>query len=156
MRHSSVVMRALPRKNGGRKRAAGFKSFDQLAFPGGLTEGIRRLTAHDLGTIESAVVFLEVDPHFFRSGYIKEDLLEHLRWAPLDQDQKRRLQQVILMRVRDPRTRREFRRYCRLAPFVTDPQFEEEIAKLAGPTGIKPKHAKWVLEHIRQAERMKS
>jgi hypothetical protein len=126
--------------------------YDQLAFPGGITEGMRRLAAHDPGAIESAVVFLEVDPFFFRSGYIKEDLLERIRWVPLDPDQKRRLQQVILARVRDPRARREFRRYCRLAPFITDPEFEKEIAKVAGPTGTKPKRAQWVLEHLRQGK----
>jgi hypothetical protein len=124
--------------------------YDQLAFPGGISEEMRRLKDHDPGAIESAVAFLEVDPFFFRSGYIKEDLLEHLRWAPLDQDQKRRLQQVILARIRDPKTRREFRRYCRLAPFITEIEFEKEITRLAGPSGAKPKRAQWVLEHLRQ------
>ena len=124
--------------------------YDQLAFPGGISEQMRRLATDDPGAIESAIVFLEVDPLYFRSGYIKEDLLERLRWAPLDEGQKRRLQQVILQRIRDPKTRREFRRYCRLAPFVTGPEFENEIAKLAGPSGAKPKRAQWVLDHLRQ------
>lgn len=126
------------------------QDWDQLAFPGGITEGMRRLVANDPGAVESAVVFLEVDPFFFRSGYIKEELLERLTWASLDQDQKCRLRQVILARVRDPKAGREFRRYCRLAPFVTDPAFEQEIAKLAGPSGAKPKRAQWVIEHLRQ------
>jgi len=126
------------------------EDYDQLAFPGGITEGMRRLAEHELGAIESAVVFLEVDPFFFRSGYIKEDLLERLRWVPLDEDQKMHLQQVIVARIRDPKNRREFRRYCRLAPFVTDVDFEKEISRLAGPSGTKPKRALWVLEHIRQ------
>jgi hypothetical protein len=112
---------------------------------------MRRLATHDPAAIESAVQFLEVDPVFFRSGYIKEDLLERLRQAPLDENQKRRLKQVILARVRDPKTRREFRRYCRLAAFVTDDLFEEEIAKLTGLSGVKSKHAQWTLEHLRQA-----
>jgi hypothetical protein len=74
------------------------ESYDQLAFPGGITEGMRRLATPDPAAIESVVQFLEVDPFFFRSGYIKEDLLERLRQAPLDKNQKRRLQQVILAR----------------------------------------------------------
>lgn len=87
-------------------------------------------------TIESAVQFLEADPMFFRSGYIKEEFLEHLsRGIPLNDDQKKRLQQVFLLRVRERRTRREFRRYCRLAPAVSDPSFEKQIAKLAGSSG---------------------
>jgi hypothetical protein len=126
------------------------QSYDQLAFPGGLANGMSRLAAHDLDVIESTVIFLEVDALFFRSGYIKEDLLDRLRSSPLDEDQKRRLQQVILARVRDPKTRREFRRWCQLAPFVSDRAFEEEIAKLADSSGTKPNRAQWVLEHLRQ------
>lgn len=43
-------------------------SYDQLAFPGGLGESMRRLIEKDPVTIESAVQFLEADPMFFRSG----------------------------------------------------------------------------------------
>jgi hypothetical protein len=124
--------------------------YDLLAFPGGVNEGMHRLEEQDPGAIESAVVFLEVDPFFFRSGYIKEDLLERLRWVPLNDDQKSRLQQVILQRIRDAKNRREFRRYCLLAPFITDIEFEKEITNLAGPSGTKPKRAQWVLEHLKQ------
>ena len=88
---------------------------------------------------------------FFRSGYIKEEILEHLSRNPLSDDQKHRLRKIILERVSDTGTRREFRRYCRLAPIVSDPEFEAEIAKLAGPSGTKPKHAQWVLDRIKHA-----
>ena len=126
--------------------------YDQLAFPGGLGESMRRLTEREPVAIESAVQFLEADPMFFRSGYIKEELLEHLsRGIPLNDDQKKRLQQVILLRVRERRTRCEFRRYCRLAPAVSDPSFEEQIAKLAGPSGVIPTHAQWVLARLKQS-----
>ena len=127
-------------------------AYDELAFPGGLAKAMLQLQAADPMTIELAVQFLEADPWFFRSGYIKEEVLERIRWVPLDLDQKRRLQQLILARVRDPRARREFRRYCRLAPFITDPEFEKEIVRVAGPSGTKPKRAQWVLEHLRQGK----
>jgi hypothetical protein len=121
---------------------------------GGFSWWSRRIHATaregDPTTIETAVTFLEVDPMFFRSGYIKEEILEHLSRNTLNHDQRRRLQQVILARVRETKTRREFRRYCRLAPTVSDPSFEAEIAKLAGPSGTKPKHAQWVLDRLRQ------
>ena len=126
------------------------ESYDQFAFPGGLARFLNNLDANEPTAVDDAVTFLEVDPLFFRSGYIKERILERLRRAPLDEAQKSRLQRVILARVRDPKTRREFRRYCRLAPFIADPEFEEEIRKLAGPSGSKPKRAQWVLEHLRQ------
>ncbi len=126
-------------------------SYDKLAFPGGLGEAKKKLVAGDSATIESAVQFLEVDPIFFRSGYIKEEILEHLSRSELSDGQKRRLREVILQRIRDTRTRREFRRYCRLAPKVSDPDFEAEVAALVGPSGVKPKHAQWVLDRIKQS-----
>ena len=43
--------------------------------------------------------FLEVDPYFFRSGYIKADLLRHLKRAPLTRSQEQRLRNVILARL---------------------------------------------------------
>lgn len=109
-----------------------------------------RLTANDPNAVESAVTFLEADPFFYRSGYIKEDLLERLRWAPLSPDQKYRLQRVIHSRIHDDRTKREFRRYCRLAPFVADSRFESEITSLAGSPETNSQRAQWVLEHLRQ------
>ena len=111
---------------------------------------MRRLSAHDPSVIEPAITFLEVDPLFFRSGYIKEDILKHLRKIDLQMDQKHRLQQVILARIRDPKTKREFRRYCQLAPYVNDPAFQQEIQKLSGRTGTKPQHAQWVLDRLLQ------
>jgi hypothetical protein len=58
---------------------ATFHSFyDQLAFPGGLERGLELLKAHDPSTIETAVSFLEADPWFHRSGFIKADLLRLL------------------------------------------------------------------------------
>jgi hypothetical protein len=126
------------------------ESYDQLAFPGGLTEWLGKLKANDPAAIEDAVLFLEVDPFFFRSGYIKESAFERLRWADLDEGHKLRLQQVILARIRDARPKREFRRYCILAPFVADPAFREEVTKIAGSSGAKPKRAQWVMEHIKQ------
>ena len=126
-------------------------SYDQQAFPGGLGESMQKLAKGDAATIESAVQFIEADPMFFRSGYIKEEILKHLSRNPLNDDQKQRLREIILERVRDTRTRREFRRYCRLAPIVNNSEFEAEITKLAGSSGTKPKHAQWVLDRIKQA-----
>jgi hypothetical protein len=126
------------------------QSYDQLAFPGGVSQWLTRLEMNDSGAIEDAVIFLEVDPIFFRSGYLKERALKYLRWAPLNDDQKRRLRLVILARVYDPKIRREFRRYCGLAPVVSNAEFEEQIARLAGSSGTKPRGAQLVLDRLEQ------
>jgi hypothetical protein len=62
-------------------------------------------------------LFLEVDPWFFRSGYLKQKLLRALKGAVLTPDEVVRLTDVFLVVV-DSRDRREFKEYCRLAAKV--------------------------------------
>ena len=61
-----------------------------------------------------ALLFLEVDPWFFRSGYLKQRLLRALKGAALNPAEIERLNGIFL-RVIDSRDRREFKEYCRLA-----------------------------------------
>ena len=125
-------------------------SFDRLAFPGGLSRALTLLAEKDDEIIEQSVRFLEHDPFFFRSGYIKADILRHLRNCPLSEDQKRRLQEVIIARIYDT-TRREFRWYCRLAKHITDGEFESKIEELASTKVPKmvARQAGWVLAQLR-------
>jgi hypothetical protein len=123
--------------------------YDSLAFPGGLGRAFSQLEAGDPTVIEMAVRFLEADPYFFRSGYLKEDFIKHLCRNPLSEDQKKRLQRVILDRIRGC-DRREFRAYCRLSIVVTEPLFHRQVAEMAGPSnGTVRRHAQWVLEYLR-------
>jgi hypothetical protein len=94
--------------------------------------------------------FLEADPWYFRSGYHKEYMIKELRKIPLTEEERKRLQQVILARIQEPKTPREFRRYCRLARFVSDDGFERHVADLVEPSGsVRARHAQWVLAQIR-------
>jgi hypothetical protein len=79
--------------------------YASLAFPGGLARAFSQLEAGDPTAIAMAVRFLEADLYFFRSGYHKEDFIKHLCKNPLSEDQKKRLREVILARIRgrDPR-----------------------------------------------------
>ncbi len=95
------------------------QSYDALAFPGGLDNEISGLKSGDASSIEMAVTFLEVDAMFFRSGYIKEELLTRLKNADLTSSQVQRLSAAIL-NVVDDRDCREFRRYCQLGPVNTN------------------------------------
>lgn len=130
-----------------------FASFDRLAFPGGLNKAMNLLPKNDPDTIESTVQYLEADPWFFRSGYIKADLIKHLRRAPLGEDQRARLQKVILDRIYGE-GRREFRHFCRLARVISDPKFEQAVTELkSSPVEHVSRHAGWVLDQLHAASK---
>jgi hypothetical protein len=46
--------------------------WDELAFPGGLQAGLRRIESGDLQTIETAIRYLELRPFYFRAQYTRE------------------------------------------------------------------------------------
>ena len=122
--------------------------YDALAYPGGLAEGIERLRAHDSDAIDIAVQFLEVDPYFFRSGYIKAELLRHLKRTPLSKSQQQRLRNVILARLSGS-DRRELRAYCRLAAALVTPGFVHDLQAMAtSPDARTARHARWALAAV--------
>lgn len=126
-------------------------NYDRLAFPGGLTRAYELLKKLDAAVIEAAIAFLEADPYFFRSGYVKADLVRAVSKFPLTPKQQTRLQRVIIDRIKGP-TRREFRRYCNLAPHVSTHAFEKEVERLGdAPDQVTARNASWVLEALRRS-----
>lgn len=117
-------------------------------WPNGLQEKILGLKERELDAIEFAVRFLEEDPWFFRSGYLKEEIIQHLGQCPRTALQDERLRMVVLQRCEGP-TRREFRRYCRLARRLKALHFEEALNKLTQASSPRTvRHVRWVLEAI--------
>jgi hypothetical protein len=102
-------------------------SYDALAFPGGLTLGLDRLKRLDPLTVEMAVRFLEEDPWFHRSGYIKEVIVMRLKNALLTEPQRYRLASVVL-RSMVKGSGRAARHLARLAPMVMSATFTNEMA----------------------------
>jgi hypothetical protein len=143
-----AIHRELPKRNDAWRRACAefHRSYDELAFPGGLERSLKELKIGDVYAVELAVTFLEVDAMFFRSGYIKEEIIQRLKNAELSPKQIRRLGQAIL-NVVDNRDSREFRRYCQLAKRVGTPELAPELHSRAkaGNTDVS-RRAKWVLE----------
>jgi hypothetical protein len=70
-------------------------SYDTLAFPGGYESGLRRISEGDAEAIEAALVFLELRPYFFRSGYMREKLLRRLKHVPFNHSQAQRFAAVL-------------------------------------------------------------
>lgn len=68
--------------------------YNELAFPGGISDIRHRLRAGDEEAIEYALDFIEVRPYFFRSGYMYKDFLRVLKNCPLSDGQRKRYDRV--------------------------------------------------------------
>jgi hypothetical protein len=101
-------------------------NYDALAFPGGLKRGLSRLKMFDSETVEIAVQFLLADPWFNQSGYIKQEIVQRLKHAPLTQNQASVLRELILRSVITG-TPRASKLFASLAPAVCSPGFWAEI-----------------------------
>lgn len=123
-------------------------SFDRLAFPGGLERELTLLKCGDAQAVEMAVRYLEADPWYFRSGYIKEQLLKELKGTALREDQRHRLRAVILERI-NKGCGREFRRYCRLARTLTTTEFAQRVRKAMRSADVNiSRRAGWVMTSL--------
>ncbi|WP_052573707.1 hypothetical protein [Haloferula sp. BvORR071] len=87
-----------------------------------LPEFHQRLRVGDPEAMEEAILFLELDPWFFGSGYLKERLIRILKSAPLGERECVRLRNVV-WNVARGRNRREFRNFCALGARVSSPDF---------------------------------
>lgn len=98
----------------------------EMAYPPGFWEDYERLRSGDPAGMGSAVSFLEADPWFDQSGYVKEKIIRSLKPAMMTLEYSARLRAVIL-RIVDQRDGREFRAYCRLARKVDSPELREQL-----------------------------
>jgi hypothetical protein len=118
------------------KTAAALPSSD-AAFRPGLANG-------HVHFVETAIAFREADPWFFRSGYEKQKIIQHLKRSRLTERQRTRLARVVLA-VIDGRDRVEFRHYGRLACGIWSDFLDEEVAARmqSRDAGIR-RRATWV------------
>lgn len=85
-----------------------------------------RVRSGEREAIKDAILYLEVDPWYDGSGYLKERLISGLKHAPLNEHDKERIR-VVILSVAHGRYRREFRDYCRLAAIVDSDSFREAV-----------------------------
>jgi len=126
------------------------EKYDRLAFPGGLEKGLQALDRSKSNAIEAAVQFLEVNPYFFRSGYIKEKILTKLKNADLSKSQLERLYKVLLNIV-DKHYCREFRYYCKLARKIKTQKFLKNLrSRMESSNKDVAKRARWMFDYVKK------
>lgn len=86
--------------------------YDKLAFPGGYSGALQRISSGDREAVEAGICFLECRPYFFRSGYMFKDILRRCRRAQLSSVQEARLK-VIEARLAEWQERKVSKRGTR-------------------------------------------
>lgn len=126
----------------------------EMSYPPGFWEDYERLHAGDPAGLENAVSFLEADPYFDGSGYVKQKLIRAIKAPMLAPDHVARLQRVVLAVV-DKRYDRDMRNYRNLAWKVNSPQLSAQLAQrvTSGDFDVR-KRARWVLEALVQKGKM--
>lgn len=153
------------------KTAAALPSSDAAFLPG-LAAAHARFVVPEARkrSIETAIAFLEADPWFFRSGYEKQKIIQHLKRAQLSEGQRLRLAHVVLAAidghaggvqglaegeqekghaggVREKGHRVEFRHFGRLACGIWSDFLDEEVARrMRSPDPGIRRRATWVAE----------
>ena len=122
----------------------------EAAYPPGFWDDYQCLERGEAKGVEGAIKFLEADPYFFRSGYLKEKLIRLIKRPMLTPARVTRLQAVVLNMV-DHRDGREFRAFCRLAHKVDAPALREQLTqRLTRGDPDTRRRARWVLEALEQ------
>lgn len=128
-----------------KKAASLFRQATEEAYPPGFWESFAKLKKGDYRGVECAITFLEKDPWFFGSGYVKADLLRFLGRQPLSNGDALRLRAVVIAAIK-LRDRREFKYYCRIAKYVDSPEFQTDLeALLKHPNSDVQRRARWVI-----------
>lgn len=153
-KHSRLDEAAAERHEGGEawarweEAAREWKEAMALLYPKAFWDGLERLRTGDTTAVEPAIVFLEVDPWCFRSGYTKEKILHRLKRVDLSDEQATRLRVVVLHAV-DGRDRREFRGYSKLARHVVDDGLRVALlGRLRAADPGQARRALWVLDAL--------
>jgi hypothetical protein len=116
---------------------------------------VSALAKGDRVGVEDALVFLEVDPWCFRSGYVKQTIARLIRHVQLTEPQRDRLLAALLNGVTvGPRW--EFREYCKTARAFETVGFRVKLRQLGGRSKDVPRtgaeqRARWMLEKIERS-----
>ena len=143
-------------RDGYRRLVDDMFALTNAAMPPNCAEFLLDLKAGSPRAIDVATAFLQADAYFFRSGYLKAAIIRRLKKAPLTGEQKRRLQGIVIERVKGP-DRREFPAYCQLALAVRSPGLEEEVERMTADAdpGVR-RRARWMMLRFASAPAQKT
>ena len=116
-----------------------WKEFSGFGYPGSkfyLFENVdflAELSAGDAEARKTAVKFLEFDPYYYRSGYIKSKLLVRLKNIRLSDSEAERLRQVVCNAIVSRQPKSEFKYYARLLKNIGTPEFYQRLQNLSVP-----------------------
>lgn len=118
-------------------------------------ESLQSLEAGDPELLEIALAFVEVDPYYFRSGYLKKRLFRRLKRLKLSNAHRQRLLQGILDAVQSHRGD-GWKDFCLLAGSFSDIDFANGVSRFLSDSDP---HIAWraqiLLKHI-QPDRSQS
>lgn len=83
--------------------------------------------------------YIEVDPQFFRSGYILEKILQRVKKLTMTEDEMAKVRTLLLNRIRT-KALRDFRHVCRLVPLVKSRDLRETVEELAASSDPSTRH----------------
>ena len=102
-------------------------------------EYLSAVESGDPESVDLAISFVEVNPYYFRSGYMKDRLFRRLRRSKLSEDQRQRLLSAITEAIHSHQGD-GWNHFIALAAAFADARFVEFVSKVT--TGKDPKVAR--------------
>ena len=116
------------------------------------TEALEHLEAGDSELLELAMAYVEVDPYYFRSGYLKKRLFRRLRRLTLSDAQRRRILQGIIYALRSHQGD-GWKDFCALAAAFADVDFAQSVAHyISDDEPHVRRRAQILLKHLQKNE----
>lgn len=115
-------------------------------------EALVQLEAGDPAMLDLAIAYVEVDPYYFRSGYLKKRLFRRLKRLTLPDVQKKRIQQGVLGALRTHQGS-GWKDFCLLASAFSDPEFVCSVVPfVADSDSHVARRAQLLLKHVNKVE----
>src|SRR5689334_22312162 len=109
--------------------------------------GEKKIKNRDPVSIETGILYLEVDPYEPDSGYTKEWILDQLKYLDLTPYVSRL--QSLMLHIVDTHYCREFRHYCKVAPRIDGKDFQDALrSRLNNPDPNVIQRAQWLLDFL--------